>query len=52
MIGPGSFHSFIAKVRGGDEDAARELVRHYEKVIRREVHLRWTISGSSMSSTC
>jgi DNA-directed RNA polymerase specialized sigma24 family protein len=40
MIGPGSFHSFIAKVRGGDEDAARELVLHYEKVIRREVHMR------------
>ncbi len=40
MIGPGSFHSFIAKVRGGDEGAARELVLNYEKVIRREVHLR------------
>jgi DNA-directed RNA polymerase specialized sigma24 family protein len=40
MMGAGSFHSFIAKVRGGDEDAARELVRRFEKVIRREVHLR------------
>ena len=36
----GSFESFIARVRGGDEDAARELVRRYERVIRREVHLR------------
>jgi hypothetical protein len=38
MIAPRSFHSFIARIRGGDEDAARELVMNYEKVIRREVH--------------
>ncbi|WZO99356.1 ECF-type sigma factor [Isosphaeraceae bacterium EP7] len=40
MIGTVQFDDFIAKIRGGDEDAARELVRHFEQVIRREVHLR------------
>jgi DNA-directed RNA polymerase specialized sigma24 family protein len=40
MAVTGSFHSFIARVRLGDEDAARELVRQFEKVIRREVRLR------------
>ena len=34
------FRAFIARVRAGDEDAARELVERYEKVIRREVRLR------------
>lgn len=36
----GSFESFILRIRAGDENAARELVRHYEGVIRREVRLR------------
>src|SRR3954451_10942080 len=40
MIATVPFHDFIARIRGGDEDAARELVRQFEKVIRREVHLR------------
>ena len=40
MIATVPFHDFIARVRLGDEDAARELVRQFEKVIRREVRLR------------
>ena len=40
LIGSASFHDFIARIREGDEDAARELVRRFERVIRREVHLR------------
>jgi len=40
MFGPGSADSFLAKGRARDENAARELVRQFEKVIRREVHLR------------
>jgi RNA polymerase sigma factor (sigma-70 family) len=40
MIATVPFHDFIARIREGDEDAARELVRQFEKVIRREVHLR------------
>src|SRR5947209_918174 len=35
-----SFHSFMTRVRAGDEAAARELVERFEKVIRREVRLR------------
>lgn len=40
MVSTGSFESFMLRVRAGDENAARELVRHYEGVIRREVRLR------------
>jgi RNA polymerase sigma factor (sigma-70 family) len=35
-----TFALFISKIRAGDEDAARELVRRFEGVIRREVRLR------------
>jgi RNA polymerase sigma-70 factor (ECF subfamily) len=35
-----SFQDLIRRVRGGDEAAAAELVRHYEPVVRREVRLR------------
>jgi ECF sigma factor len=35
-----SFDSFIELIRAGDEDAARELVRRFEGIIRREVRLR------------
>src|ERR1700730_8956787 len=35
-----SFDAFIHRVRGGDEQAAAELVRLYEPEIRREVRLR------------
>ena len=40
MPNSGSFSSFILQIRDGDEDAARELVRRFERVIRREVRLR------------
>jgi DNA-directed RNA polymerase specialized sigma24 family protein len=35
-----SFDSFIQRIRGGSEDAARELVHRFEGVIRREARLR------------
>jgi RNA polymerase sigma-70 factor (ECF subfamily) len=35
-----TFRELIARVRGGDEAAARELVRTYEPAIRRTVRLR------------
>jgi hypothetical protein len=34
------FADFIRRIRAGDQEAAAELVRHYEPVIRREVRLR------------
>jgi RNA polymerase sigma-70 factor (ECF subfamily) len=34
------FASFIRRIRGGDEQAARELVERYEPVIRRVVRMR------------
>jgi RNA polymerase sigma-70 factor (ECF subfamily) len=34
------FEGFIRRVRAGDEDAARELVRRYEPAIRLEVRMR------------
>ena len=34
------FASFIRRIRGGDEQAARELVEQFEPVIRREVKMR------------
>ncbi len=40
MLEDVSFDSFIKLIRAGDEDAARELVRRFEGVIRREVRLR------------
>jgi ECF sigma factor len=40
MSSQGSFSSFIARIRAGDEDAARELVGRFEAIIRREVRLR------------
>jgi RNA polymerase sigma-70 factor (ECF subfamily) len=35
-----SFADFLGRIRAGDEQAAAELVRRYEPVIRREVRLR------------
>lgn len=40
MVDTSSFNSFIHAIRGGNEDAARELVRRFEGVIRREARLR------------
>jgi RNA polymerase sigma-70 factor (ECF subfamily) len=34
------FAEFLWRIRGGDEDAARELVQRFEPLIRREVRLR------------
>jgi RNA polymerase sigma-70 factor (ECF subfamily) len=35
-----TFFDFIQRIRAGDEEAAAELVRRYEPLIRREVRLR------------
>jgi RNA polymerase sigma-70 factor (ECF subfamily) len=35
-----TFGEFIRRIRGGDDQAAQELVSRYESVIRREVRLR------------
>jgi RNA polymerase sigma-70 factor (ECF subfamily) len=35
-----SFEEFVRRVRAGDEQAAAELVRRYEPLVRREVRLR------------
>jgi RNA polymerase sigma-70 factor (ECF subfamily) len=40
MLETSTFNSFILRIRAGDEGAARELVRRFEGVIRREVRLR------------
>ncbi len=34
------FGSFVQRIRDGDQDAARELVRRFEGLIRREVRMR------------
>jgi RNA polymerase sigma-70 factor (ECF subfamily) len=36
------FAAFLSRVRAGDEEAADELVRRFDSVIRREVRLRLT----------
>ncbi len=40
MSDPTPFQDLVRRVRGGDEQAATELVRRYEPLIRREVRLR------------
>ena len=40
-----SFSEFIRRLRSGDEQAARELVQRYERVIRCEARLRLTDPG-------
>lgn len=40
MAEDNTFLEFIHRIRSGDEDAATELVRRYEPLIRREVRLR------------
>src|SRR5262245_40658319 len=39
MSGETPFEALIHRVRGGDQDAAAELVRLYEPAIRRAVHV-------------
>jgi RNA polymerase sigma-70 factor (ECF subfamily) len=40
-----TFADFLRRIRAGDEQAAAELVRRYEPVIRREVRMRLTDPG-------
>jgi RNA polymerase sigma factor (sigma-70 family) len=40
MSDDASFTNFIQRIRAGDDQAAEELVRRYEPLIRREVRLR------------
>lgn len=40
MSDDASFPEFIQRIRAGDDQAAEELVRRYEPLIRREVRLR------------
>jgi RNA polymerase sigma factor (sigma-70 family) len=40
MLSDGSFDSFMLEIRQGNEHAARELVRRFEGIIRREFRLR------------
>jgi RNA polymerase sigma factor (sigma-70 family) len=40
MSDDATFADFIQRIRGGDDQAAEELVRRYEPLIRREVRLR------------
>jgi RNA polymerase sigma factor (sigma-70 family) len=40
MSDAASFTDFIQRIRAGDDQAAEELVRRYEPLIRREVRLR------------
>jgi RNA polymerase sigma-70 factor (ECF subfamily) len=42
MAEDASFHELMAKVRGGDAEAAAELVRRYEGAVRRAVRFRIT----------
>src|SRR5262249_3916809 len=39
-MAPNSFSDFIRRIKAGDEQAAAELVRRFEPVIRREVRFR------------
>ena len=40
MADEGSFAGFLKRIRAGDEQAAEELVKKYEPLIRREVRLQ------------
>jgi len=39
MLEPSTFSTFVQRLRAGDEQAAVDLVRHFEPLIRREVRL-------------
>src|SRR5215472_16638619 len=40
MVDEQTFSEFVRRIRAGDEEAAAELVRQYEPLIRREIRLR------------
>jgi RNA polymerase sigma-70 factor (ECF subfamily) len=40
MSDPSSFAGFLRRVRSGDADAAAELIRRYESIVRLEVRMR------------
>jgi RNA polymerase sigma-70 factor (ECF subfamily) len=40
MSDASTFADFVRRIRSGDEQAAVELVRHYEPLIRREIRLK------------
>ena len=42
MTDPPDFGEFVQRIRDGDPDAAAELVRRFEPLIRREIRLRMT----------
>src|ERR1700730_3147059 len=42
MANESGFTEFLRRIRSGDEEAAAELVRRYEPLIRREVRMRLT----------
>src|SRR5262245_19368646 len=42
MARESTFSEFLRRIRAGDEDAAAELVRRYEPIVRREARLRLT----------
>jgi RNA polymerase sigma-70 factor (ECF subfamily) len=41
MSGEADFGEFVRRIRGGDADAAAELVRRFEPLIRREIRMRF-----------
>jgi RNA polymerase sigma-70 factor (ECF subfamily) len=45
MSQPDTFADFVRRIRAGDEQAAAELVRQYEPLIRREVRLHLEDKG-------
>ncbi len=53
MAEDAAFAAFVVRLRAGDDEAARELVRRFESAVRREIRLRLTdanlrrVTGSS-----
>jgi RNA polymerase sigma factor (sigma-70 family) len=45
MLEASAFTDFVGRIRAGDEQAAADLVRQYEPLIRREVRLRLEDKG-------
>ena len=47
MAEPEKFEEYLRRLRAGDEQAAAELVRHYEPLIRRQIRVRLSDPGLS-----